>query len=170
MLAMNNFNKEHDDLWEQCPEGAIQDVAVATAARLLATKEQDDLWVQCPEGAIQEVAESTLVARAAKPAVDPGRRKFLYAAATAAGVAILGGGAYLTSQGDKSGHGSSPSIKSSGPIATMDYAGISCVEVVQNIPAYIEKTIEDTEKSDKIKEHLQLCKKCRETYNYQLES
>lgn len=130
------------------------------------SNEQDNLWVQCPPGAIKTVADSVMVSRAARPATDLQRRKMLIATATAAGVAVLGGGvAYVATRDQKPAGASS---NGSAPMANYIYAGIGCVEVAQALPAYIGQTIEDQTQVEKIKKHLELCDKCRMIYERQL--
>lgn len=132
-------------------------------------KEQDKLWMKCPAGAIQKVADSAMVTRGVKPAVNLQRRKLLTGTATAAGVAVLGGVAYLATS--RPGQNGSPVLGSgASSIANYNFGGINCIEVVEAIPAYIAKTIEDQEKTEKIDKHLKLCDKCRMIYERQLET
>lgn len=130
--------------------------------------EQDKLWVKCPAGAIQKVADSALVTRAVKPAADLQRRKLLIAAATAASVAVIGGVGYLATREPAAGNGSAPGAGV--PMADYSFGGIKCSELVQILPAYIEKTIDDQEKTTSIEKHLERCYRCRKIYEDQLQS
>ena len=125
----------------------------------------DELWVKCPTGAIQRIADSAIVDRNIKPAVDLRRRNLLAATATAAGVLALGGVSYLTLRQPASNNGPIRGL-GGGPIAPA-YAGISCVDVVEGLPDYIAGKIEDQEKIESIKQHLELCYDCRENYELQ---
>ncbi len=134
----------------------------------LPNNEQDKMWARCPAGAIQKVADSALVTRRVQPATNLQRRKLLVGTATAAGVAVLGGVAYLATR--ESGQDVGPRRGTFAPIASYNFGGISCIEVAEAIPAYIGKTIDEEEKIEKIQKHLQLCDKCRMVYERQLES
>lgn len=130
--------------------------------------EKDKLWVKCPPGAIQKVADSSVVTRGVTTAPNLQRRKMLIGTATAAGVAVLAGGAYLaTRQSGQRG----PVPRGTGvPVAGYNFGGVSCFEVVQVLPAYVGKTIDDPQEIVKIEKHLELCDKCRMIYQSQLES
>jgi len=129
---------------------------------------QDDLWVKCPAGAIQATVNSAMRDRGTTPAVNLQRRNMLAASATAAGVALLGGVAYLSTR-PAAEHGPIQGA-GGGMMATMDFGGINCTEVVKNIPAYIAGSLQDAEKVESMKEHIKLCDKCREAYEYNLQS
>lgn len=129
--------------------------------------QQDKLWVKCPQGAIQQVADSAMVTRAAAPAANLQRRKMLIATATAAGVAVIGGAGYLATRKPAGKAPQGP--RGGGQMANYNFGGINCIEVVQIIPDYIEKTI-GQEKTESVEQHLKLCDKCRMIYENQLQS
>ena len=133
-------------------------------------KEQDNLWLQCPEGAIQQVADASMLTRAATPATNLQRRRLLATAATAAGIAVLGGVSYLAIREPAMDNSPVPGTGGGGPIATFNYGGINCIEVVRSIPDYVQNTIEDAEKTEQIKQHLVLCEKCRKVHESSMES
>lgn len=130
---------------------------------------RDKLWGQCPPGAIQNVADTAKVNRSVTPAVNLQRRNLLTVTATAAGVVVLGGMAYLSLRQPAFDNSPVPGT-GGGPIATQDFGGINCIEVVRNIPAYIDNAIGDQRKSESIKQHLEVCEKCRAVYEFNMKS
>lgn len=133
----------------------------------LPNKKQDNGWVKCTPGAIQMIADSGQLTHGRIPAANLQRRKLLVGAATAAGVAVLGGAAYLAAVKPRQ-RGNAVS-EAAQPMSNLNVGGISCVEVIQLAPAYVDKTIQDQEKLERIEKHLQLCEKCRMTYQQQSE-
>ena len=127
----------------------------------------DDLWAKCPAGAIQKVADSAIVERNVKPAVNLGRRDMLAASAGAAGVLALGSVAYFTLRQPESNNGPIPGLVG-GPVATYNYGGINCVEVMRSIPDYIADKIEDADKVESVREHIEKCDMCREHYEAEM--
>ena len=126
----------------------------------------DQQWVKCPAGAIQKVADSAIVEKNSEPAVNLPRRNLLAATATAASVAALGGVAYLTLRQPAANRGPMPAM-GAGSIPADYHGGISCVDVMKNLPAYIANNIKNPDKVKSIKEHLEMCDICREVYDYQ---
>jgi len=132
-------------------------------------RERDKLWGQCPPGAIQEVADTAVVTRATIPMANLQRRRLLVASAVAAGVAVFGGVSYLATR--EPAWDNSPVLRTGdgGPIATFDFGGINCIEVVRNIHAYVASDIDDSEMTESIKQHLEHCEKCRDVYEYNMD-
>lgn len=130
------------------------------------SKENDMKWVECPAGLIQQAANSASLECASRSTNKLDRRQVITAAATAAGIAVIGGVWYASKKED----GVAPSFQGGGQMASKNYGGINCVEVAQLLPVYISNTIEDEAKIAKMKQHLEMCETCRETYEYQLQS
>ena len=120
----------------------------------------DDLWLECPAGAIQKVADLAIVDRSVKPTVDLRRRNMLAAGAGAAGALALGGVAYFALRQPVLNDGPIPGLVG-GPVATANYGGINCVEVLRSIPDFLDDKIVDAEKVKSIEEHLDMCDQCR---------
>lgn len=129
------------------------------------TNNSDADWVQCPAGMIQNVANSVKVDFGSRNTAVLDRRQILTAAATVAGVAVLGGVLYSTSD-----NGSSGEAESGNPMMAKNHAGISCADVVAVLPAYIASEMQDQQEVAKVAKHIELCQKCREFYQYQLNS
>ena len=125
---------------------------------------KDELWAKCPAGAIQKVADSAVLNRPSAAGVNSSKRQFLITAATAAGITVLGGGAYLASRQSNTSNGTAPGGSVSGAIATKGYGGINCREVAFLAEAYLAETLDDQKKVEGIGEHLAMCSKCREFY------
>ena len=130
------------------------------------TNNKDQRWVKCPPGAIQKVADSAMVDLAKKPVVDHQRRTMLTAAATAAGLVVIGGAGYLATRKSPQNSGGAPGAAV--PFAGYDLGGIKCGELAVILHDYIAGAIEDQEQLGKVEKHLQLCEKCRRIYESRL--
>lgn len=130
----------------------------------ISKSENDALWVECPSGLIQEVASSKTLDRAYRDNTDTDtpRRQFIVAAATAAGIAVVGGVSYLATRNTEA----TPDV-GGGAMAVKAYGGIDCIDVAKVLPLYIGGEIKDQVKVSQIKTHLQMCESCRESFEYQ---
>lgn len=100
-------------------------------------------WVPCQPGTIQEAAK-----------VSPISQRIVFKLLVACTViAFIGGGTALFSNPD-GGH-------------SREFlpAGIACINVDQNLAAYIAGEVEDRELKKRITFHLLKCEGCREKYN-----
>ena len=123
--------------------------------------QNDALWEPCPSGKIQTVIDQTAPTLRQPPAGCEGavdRRGLLKIAAA---VAVGAGAAVLTY---RLSNPTKPRMNST------VLAGISCAEVYEKLPEYIDQSIEDRELTTKIGDHLKLCSHCLKAYEQMKES
>ena len=117
--------------------------------------QNDAVWEPCPSGRIQTVIDRTGPTLRQPSTGSEGGLDRRAAMKIAAGVAVVAGAGVLTYRFRKPAK----------PVSNgMVFAGISCREVLDELPEYVNRSIDDPELVVKIDEHLELCSHCQEKY------